>query len=596
MLRYIRAIIFILLVQIFCTAMPVYAEWTPPADRVPSGGMWNPGISGGIPNRTTIYTTLSETGDSTDRTAAINTAISNAGNNEVVYLNAGTYYVSGTLTMLSNKVLRGAGMDQTYIYKTGTGRPIIAFGSGPSWGGAGNFILDEWEELSSTGTKDATSVSVSDSSGYSAGQLVVIAEGENGNPLVEENGTQGFHAADKMRATTDWPPNDSGELGQTNIIDSINGSTINLVAPLYRDYSTTYTASIGRTTVQITNAGVENLTIQRAECASSNNDSESEGQIYFSRATYCWIKNIEIEKISGPGVNFMWSFGNIMHGCNIHESCTYSSGGGGYQVLLKLYSTNNLIENNIIHQGTPNIHMSPGGGNVVAYNWIDVSVTNGGTPWAVYNVAGHCATPHMNLVEGNVISIMEHDMTWGNSIYFFLLRNHFDARQTESISPLNDTMATTNRSAIDLNTDAHYWTIVGNVLGRDGDSYGAYYSATHGTTTAYIFRQGSDVLDTLLRHGNYDYYDKEVKWCVEENNEADCQGSGNDHDIPNSLYLSSKPSWWDDQGSGRPWPSIGPDINGYVIDIPAKDRFEGETYIPSDSPSPPHVYPLHQPK
>jgi len=71
--------------------MPVYAEWTPPSSRVPAGGMCRPGIPGGIPDRTTISATLSPTGDSTNRTSDINSALSAAGTNEVVYLNAGTY-------------------------------------------------------------------------------------------------------------------------------------------------------------------------------------------------------------------------------------------------------------------------------------------------------------------------------------------------------------------------------------------------------------------------------------------------------------------------------------------------------------------------
>jgi hypothetical protein len=191
----------------------------------------------------------------------------------------------------------------------------------------------------------------------------------------------------------------------------------------------------------------------------------------------------------------------------------------------------------------------------------------------------------MTLWEGNVISIMENDNTHGsNAIYWTHLRNHYDAIQTEWLPPLDDGMATENRSAINLKENAHYWTVVGNVLGRSGDSYGAYQSEVHGSSTAYIYRSPEDVLDTLLRHANFDYHDNEVKWCSQGNGEADCQGTGNDQDIPDSLYLASRPSWWDDQGAGRPWPCIGPDITGYVIDIPAKDRFEGEIYTDDSMP------------
>ena len=185
----------------------------------------------------------------------------------------------------------------------------------------------------------------------------------------------------------------------------------------------------------------------------------------------------------------------------------------------------------------------------------------------------------MVLWEGNVISLMENDNTHGtNAVYWMHLRNHYDAIQTEWSPPLNSSMATDDRAAVNFKENAQNWTLVGNVLGREGDTYGAYQSEVHGGSTAYIYRSPNDVLDTLIRHGNYDYHDNEVKWCSEGDQEADCQGSGNDQVLPKSLYLTGKPSWWDSQGSGRPWPPIGPDIDGYVIDIPAKDRFEGETY------------------
>jgi hypothetical protein len=580
MVKYSRAIIFILLVYSISLAMPVYAEWTPPADRVPAGGMWSPGIPGGIPNRTIIYSTLSPTGDSTDRTSDIQNALNACGTNEVVYLNAGTYYVSGTIYIPSNKVLRGAGMGQTYLRKTGTGKGIVHFGGGPSWGGAGNWIFDEWEELTGGWSKDSTAVTVADSSGYAANQLVIVAQGDGDNPDVRDDGVAGSGPAhwDKMYATADWPPNDWGSVGQANLISSVNGNTINLTRPLYYDnFSSSYTVSIGRTSVACRNSGIEDLTIYREQAAADQGNSENNGAVLFGRAVYCWAKNVELDTISGPGVNFAWAFGCVMHGCTISKVWSYYSGGGGYQVTVKHYSADILIENNIIHQGTPNIHIQPCAGNVFAYNFIDVAVTNGGTDWAVYNVGGHAHLSYMLLFEGNNISIMENDYTHGNSIQWFHLRNHYDAIQTEWEPPLNSSMAYNNRSAIDFDSYAFEWTVVGNVLGRSGDTYAAYQSEAHGGS-AVIYRQPNDVLDTLIRHGNYDYHDNEVKWGLEGDSRADLQGTSSDHDIPDSLYLTSRPSWWYDQGDGRPWPCIGPDIPGYVIDIPAKDRFEGQMY------------------
>jgi hypothetical protein len=60
---------------------------------------WEPGIPGGIPNRATIYTNLT----SSATVAQINAALSACPSNQVVYLNAGTYTINGTITVPSFK-------------------------------------------------------------------------------------------------------------------------------------------------------------------------------------------------------------------------------------------------------------------------------------------------------------------------------------------------------------------------------------------------------------------------------------------------------------------------------------------------------------
>jgi len=89
-----------------------------PADRLTP---WQPGVTynGGIPNRTTIFTTLSPIGGGADDTSQINTAISNAGAQaissgtaQVVKLNAGVFNINGNgiFWTSSNVTLRGSGL------------------------------------------------------------------------------------------------------------------------------------------------------------------------------------------------------------------------------------------------------------------------------------------------------------------------------------------------------------------------------------------------------------------------------------------------------------------------------------------------------
>jgi len=70
----------------------------------------NVGVSGGIPNVTTVYTTLNPSGG--DDTAAINNALTACPANQVVKLNSGTFNVNGLIdyqSIGSGKVLRGNG-------------------------------------------------------------------------------------------------------------------------------------------------------------------------------------------------------------------------------------------------------------------------------------------------------------------------------------------------------------------------------------------------------------------------------------------------------------------------------------------------------
>src|SRR3989442_1463642 len=100
---------------------------------------WNQaGVIGGIPNRTSICATLNPGATA----AQINSAIAACPSGQVVFLNAGTYNLSGAITIArSNVTLRGAGPDQTkLVFSSGSGcgnttSVVCVRGSG-QWSGA----------------------------------------------------------------------------------------------------------------------------------------------------------------------------------------------------------------------------------------------------------------------------------------------------------------------------------------------------------------------------------------------------------------------------------------------------------------------------
>ena len=83
----------------------------------------------------------------------------------------------------------------------------------------------------------------------------------------------------------------------------------------------------------------------------------------------------------------------------IHETPDPNPGGAGYLVGLNYGASDNLIENNIMWYGNKvNVMRATGGGNVIAYNYMDDSFGSAypESPEAGVN-AGHYTTPHMEL-------------------------------------------------------------------------------------------------------------------------------------------------------------------------------------------------------
>src|SRR5437016_1964313 len=77
----------------------------------------NAGVTGGIQNRSTICATLSPGATATQ----INSAIAACPRGQVVFLNAGTYSLSGGIMFnaKNNVTLRGAGPAQTFLLFSG---------------------------------------------------------------------------------------------------------------------------------------------------------------------------------------------------------------------------------------------------------------------------------------------------------------------------------------------------------------------------------------------------------------------------------------------------------------------------------------------
>jgi hypothetical protein len=119
-------------------------------------------------------------------------------------------------------------------------------------------------------------------------------------------------------------------------------------------------------------------------------------------------------------------------------------------------------------------------------------------------------------------------------------------------------------------------SFVGNVLGASGQMSGWVYEGAFTGSKPSIWMLGWDALKpyptdaqvaaTTLRHGNFDYVTNTVKW----------DPAITSHTLPNSLYLTQKPAFFD-AGSGYTWPWVDPVGATKLHALPAKARYDAGT-------------------
>ena len=122
-----------------------------------------------------------------------------------------------------------------------------------------------------------------------------------------------------------------------------------------------------------------------------------------------------------------------------------------------------------------------------------------------------------------------------------------------------------------------YWmSFVGNVLGAAGQMDGWVYETTFTAGKPGIWMLGWDAVKpyptdarcstSTLRHGNFDYLTNTVKW----------DPAIGDRALPNSLYLSRKPAFFE-AGRGYIWPWVDPAGTVRLHTLPAKARYDAGT-------------------
>ena len=593
-----------------------------PADRAT---VWNPGIPGGIPgdgdatrpatvwlpsgNPYAGYSVNPALGNgATDATSAINSAISSAaaaagaGARKVVLLAPGSYRTSGVIDLdRSNVTLRGSGPRTIIDHRTASDWAAISIGST-----VGDFSSTPVVNVVGGALKGAAQITVADANGFNVGDILQIDQLADGT----ENGPAGWvwklDSWWSMRSPYgDFPnggglqskfpdsPNGYRPISQRIEVLAKSGNVLTIYDPAARRGSPLHVAfpasqdpevwrAAGGTADVVRYTGLENLSVWSAATP-----GDAKEMVALSGAAYSWIKNVETDGSKNTWAGRHIHLFNSVYRCEVretyvHNSSNYYQGANAYGII---YSGSDcLIEDNVVRElNKPVLGETTGGGNVIAYNYVDEAVIESLTnTWQETAIdMSHGSFSHSDLFEGNHTPNLSVDSTHGNNGWGVFFRNWATGRNGSG-------HANTYLRAISVDGWQREMTSVGNVLCSPSfvpgqfiidpstgfaDPYTAVYILGGNAWELGTGRKfGADYMDNgqaaslFHRHLDFDYKTK-----AQYDNPSNPEKT-----LPDSLYLTSKPAFF----GTLPWPWVDPAGATKVQTLPAKDRFDAGMPVP----------------
>lgn len=571
-------------------------QWSGIVDPARAINWSKAGVPGGIPNRTTICTTLSPGATA----AQISTAIKNCPSGQVVFLNAGTYSLNAEIvaTDKSGVTLRGAGANQTKLVFTKSsncwGQPAdicfnssdVNYAEGPS----------NTATISAGATKGSTQVTLSSTANLKVGKQMIIDQQDdlsdggliynceqskslsaNQNPPCNDdsNATGGDSGAQRGDATAQVRG-----LQQLVVVTAISGNTVTFTPALY---SPSWRASQNPGAWWANGGsfamGVENLSVDH-----TNSDAFL-GTMFFN-CQGCWATGIASINSDRDHFAVYWSgqatiANNYMYGTKNAVSQSYG---------VEIYgSSDTLVQNNISQKvAAPYMINSDCEGCVFAYNFGINDYYAASSNWESQTIYMHSLTQFI-LVEGNQGNGVYFDLFHGTHNFITAFRNRFDGDEAN-----NGSAVASHTNPFIIYPYSRYLNIIGNVLGTSGYHTGYIYTTSPegnagdlainvvGTGTESCCKSGDPLVQkSLMLWGNYDTVNNAVRFVSTEIPTA-AAGFPNpiptSQALPASFFLAAKPNWWP---SAKAWPPIGPDVSGgniagvggHAFSIPAADCY-----------------------
>ncbi len=589
-------------------------------DAVRPATVWLP--SGNPYGGYSVNPALAGQGNAAAFTSAMQAAINAAGaaatpsSRKIVLLKAGTYYVNpqglpnkggqvGLYVTVDNVTIRGEGADRTRLVANGT---IPDYGTVVLFGHRGGFNDGDFRVTAVRGNAwmSTNTIEVADASRFVVGDVITIdmLDGPaipNGSVQLNASflwfydgqyfkrqpsfswagpstGAPGINVGDlasanaaAVNAVPRWR-----SVGQASEITAISGNTLFLKEPLTKDFMASRSPQVWRMVANDNRSvflgnrwsGIENIAV-----AGGNNQwGFPGGTIAFSYMSYAWAKNVEADGSRGsdsahPGkdgynIGLGRCYRCVIRDSYVHESRDQNPGGQAYGIVIGTGSSASLVENNIsIDNNKPIVSIASGGGNVIAYNYVDNAVIWNAPGWQENAIDdSHGAFTHHDLIEGNWTPNIGSATTHGNSGWHVHFRNYATGRNSSG-------NVTGNLRAVGVDAWTYESAFVGNVL-RGGNVYETNPSSRNGTP---IFALGNNFMyggnwdngyakAHIWRDGNWDSVNGRTIW------------ASGARTLPPSLYLASKPAFF----GTLTWPWVDPD-SGTVGTLPAKARYDSGT-------------------
>jgi hypothetical protein len=557
--------------------------------------LWNGGT---LPTYTAVACTgLTEGNGATDNTSAIQTCINKLGSQQAAAIPPGMYYVNGTISVPSNKALRGAGsancsqgtwISATFNGDTGPGSTCttLKYGVNGAMSFAGAASRGSVVPLASGYTKGSTSIVSSSAPGVAVNDWIIVSEQQGDtDPVVTWNGGHG---------NCTWcGENDNTGYIMTQIVQvtSVSGNTVGISRPLYYTFKASLSPHFMRLSIGSQKAGIEHIKLW------GSTNSRSAPHINVHGCIYCWVSDVETyntpDVAKAYPILMQFSYGNEIRDSYFH----YGQGNESdrnYGIGFLSPNSDHKVENNIYRENRHSYSFEGGGtGIAFLYNYIDDDHSDDLT-YLGASYSNHGGHPYMNLFEGNIISHFVADNYWGSSSHTVLFRNWLWGDETGNFSGYNSTTPNWGFVALEIGFYQTYYSAVGNVLGNPGlhtnwsnaTVFPGNCSWSSSRSSPTVYGLGCDsssesgtyqanVRSRTILHGNYDYKTGGVAFW----------DGGATHMLKASMYYSGKPAFF---GSCS-WPAFGPDLSSITNTLPAKGRFERSTACSGggSTPAPP---------